>query len=165
MVIVVDNVCIAAVTQCSHSRHRNIIGQRFGRKPSAKHFFITCISGRNETALIITAAAHQVPTAHSIVSFATRVIEIGQSQTMRELVTDGSDTVDSIKSELAATRISIHGNAIYSHGLSVIRCRQSPFVWPNRIGIIPRSLTVTGVENKNLIHFAVSVPIIVGKIH
>ena len=91
--LIIDNVGLAHLCKRLHVSHRRV-GIKFdGRRPSAHHLLIACVSGRRISIIVVRAIVHQVPRAHTIIiTTVRRVVHIREAHAMRELMTEGTDT-------------------------------------------------------------------------
>ena len=62
--------------------------------PSGNPFLIGSIAGGAEAVVVVAGRVHEVKARHTEMSLIEDVIEVGIAQTVRELVADGTDTVD-----------------------------------------------------------------------
>ena len=61
----------------------------------------------------IATGVHDVPVAHAVVAAVVRVVEVGQTQAVTELVAEGADTVDGRTVVVAAVHLVEHGEVVH----------------------------------------------------
>ena len=90
---------------------------------------------------------------------------------MGKLVADGADThvehpflaVQFGADYLVAARIGVNGDTIEVQRL-ISTVAQGIFVWPDRIFVAASGLSLSGIDDVDLFHFTVIIPVIVGKV-
>ena len=117
----------------------------------------------------IAAGVHDVPVAHAVVAAIVRVIEVGQTQAVAELVAEGANAVDGPAVVAAAMHLVEHGKSVHigpaavgtegaiaAHAIVVGR-REGPVTGPDGIGNGVRGLCLahTGIDDDH--HVAVVV--------
>ena len=174
--IVVDDVGFAAFAQRLHGRHLRVFLQLNGLQPSGAPLLVAAVAGRHESALVavVGAVVHEVPRAHAEV-LVGGVIHVGESQTVGELVAEGANAVDAPfgglagpvveddSRQLAAARIGVHLHAVECQGAAF--GAEPVFMGPHGVLAATGSLTQSGIEHVHLVHLAVAVPVVVGKVH
>ena len=129
---VVNDICLPHVRERLHLCNCRVCVELYRLRPSAHHLLIARIAGRRIGITIVRAGAHQVPIAHAVVlSAICRIIHIGKSHTMRELMAESADTGQrSVRLQLRCAGISINGYVIQSQRTGLI-IRKTIHVWPN----------------------------------
>ena len=174
--LIVDNVCLRLRRQGLHVLHVTSLVQFDRREPSAIHAFVAGVTYRSLAASMVAVVAtivHQVPYVHSEVRIALAgVIHIRQAHAMAELMTSRTDAVDvgtRLAGKFAAACIRIDTNAIQSDCpravAEIARRGELILVRPDGLESSPLCLAITSIDDVHLIHLAVVVPVVIGKVH
>ena len=171
--VVAYQVGLALVAQGEQPADAGGVGQLGGHEPAHQHALVGGVTGRTEAALVVVAVVHQVPVAHNTV---TAVVEIGKTETVAILMADGAETaVTAFLVELGHRAVAvykIHGAVVHHrHGgqllarLLVFVLGHPPLVGPDGVAVAAGVLTLAGIENEQLVHVAVAVPVVDGPFH
>ena len=82
------------IGQCLHVRHLLSRSKFDWLNPSDAILVVTGITRGNKAVIIIAAAIHQRPAAHAVIAAIAGVVHIRQTQTVGELVADGTDALN-----------------------------------------------------------------------
>ena len=130
-------------------------------KPARFYFLVAGVSGRSVAPTVIAAVVHQVPRPHPEGTVTGRVVHVGESEAMGELVAGGTDSgKPRTEFEFVATGIGVDGDVVEGERATVVGRRERPFVRPDGARESARSLTVAGVDDVNLIYLAVLIPVV-----
>ena len=140
--------------------------------PATEISLIGTITDRDIAFGCIITLIHQIPIVHAeIVCLVCNIIDIGQTKTMRELMTHCTDAIQHltiilfirfIQNKFAATCISVTFDTIDGNASTL--SRQLPFMWPYRIFIGTVRFRITGIYTINELYFAITIVITQRKI-
>ena len=120
---------------------------------------------------------HQVPRTHAVHTAVVRFIEVGQSQAMAELVTEGAHTVNVGAGIVDTLQLVEHGKLVNGDTVHLERAANTvapiiallhiPLAGPHRLGhLIPcLRFTHTGVQHNHHIDIAITVIVINREVH
>ena len=106
---------------------QSVVGSRLRGhiiNPSHENLLIGRIARRRKAIIIIAAHAHNVPVAQAVMVAIARVIEIGQSQAMTELMGKGTDTVDRFPIVVITIQL-IEYSKVVNHGVTIRRAEST----------------------------------------
>ena len=164
---IIDDIALAAILQRLHVLHLHILSIQFdGLEPSGHPHLITGITGRLVAVVIVGTIAHQVPRAHALTATVVDVVEVGISQTVRELVTDSTHATNFAASvELGTAGIGAdlqvlgHSNRTCSLAV-VLGSVQIVGMRPDGFLITAVSFAHTGIDHIHLVYLAIIVPVV-----
>ena len=147
--------------------------------PTHEILLVGRVARRREAVVVVAAHAHDVPVAQAVVVAVARVVEVGQSQAVAELVGKRADAVDGGTVIVAAIQLVEHGKVIHNGvaaagtegtiaARAVIVCRrQAPVAGPNGLGMDPRSLGLAhaGIDDDDHVAVVVVVGVIGRECH
>ena len=149
---------------------------QFGRsEPSAVHALVTGVLPRHFAVLrwsVEAAVVHQVPAVHAKIVVAARVIEVGDGHAVAKLVAGCADAIDDAAAGAAkfvGSGVGIYVNAVHRDDAIAIAYlhsgREHPFVGPNGVGVCPACFTVACIDDIDLVHLAIVVPVVLCEIY
>ena len=131
--------------------------------PSGNPFLIGSITGGAEAVVVVAGRVHEVKARHTEMSLIEDVIEVGIAQTVRELVADGTDTIDTRVAHLGRAGVRIDFDTI--EGECYFGGSQFISVGPDSVIATTVGLALTGVDDIDLIHLAVTGPVVVREVY
>ena len=113
MAIVIHDVGVAAFLQRLHVGNNGVCLQFDGFKPTSHPTLVAGVAGWAVAVTIIASSRHQIPDIQAYSTTVVDVVEVGESKTVAELMTQCADATDATTAvELAATGIGVDGYAI-----------------------------------------------------
>ena len=147
--------------------------------PTHKYLFIGRIARRSKSIIVVAAHAHDVPVSQAVMTATIRVIEVGQTQAVAELVAEGTNAIDCRAVVIAAIQLVEHREVV-NQGVaivgaecsiathSVVGCRiQVPVAGPNGLGVACRCLRLahSSINDNHHITVVIIIGIIGGERH
>ena len=156
-----------------------VVDRRDIVQPAHEVLLIGAVSDGRVTAdrtAVVASIIHQAPVSHAIVTGIVGGVEVGQTQTVRELMAERADTVHDGASVATTINLVKHGKAIDYHTIECLRSRsiaiigsrsQIPLARPDATGngVTGLCLTHTGVHDDTHIGLAVSVVVILAPVN
>ena len=140
--------------------------------PTHEVALIGSVACRSMGIVQIATVVHDGPIAHAITVAAVSGIEIGQAQTVSELVTEGTNAIDEGTVVIIALQLVKHGIAVDRHPVELEGTRHAaapiigllhvPLAGPHALGdgVVGLSLAHTGIEYHDDIDHAVAIVVI-----
>jgi len=145
---------------------QRLIAKLHRREPPTAHFFVSRITGRQITVIIVGTVVHQVPCAQSKTAFVLYVIEIGEAHAVREFMTESANACNlSVVSQLIGAGIGVDLRAM--DGQRLLFSLQTVHHRPDQvvIGFVVIILAISGEKHEDFFCLAVTVPVITREVN
>ena len=167
---VVDDVCHGLGGDGGHVGDFSSFGQFDEVKPATEVALVGCVGGGGIAGVVVASSRHDSPIFRCVGTAIVNIIEVHHTEAVRELVAGRTDagqsrvitTFPSI--DFLRAGIAVHFHTVKIATMSVIP--NSERMRPNAVRTVAAiTFGIAGIDDVEVFHLSVAVPVIVGKIH